>query len=66
MSCTSPESYCIRGTARYTEADLAGALADLDQALELNPDYPEAYNNRGATRQARGDLPGALADFNRA
>jgi hypothetical protein len=56
----------VSGTARHTQGDLAGALADLDQTLELNPSYPEGYNNRGATRQARGDLPGALADFNKA
>ena len=58
MNNTLAGVLCSRGVSRHSQGDLAGALADLDQALELNPGYPEAYNNRGATRQAGGDLAG--------
>jgi tetratricopeptide (TPR) repeat protein len=44
--------------------DLAGALADYDQALAINPDSAEAYLGRAGVRHTLGDLAGALADYN--
>jgi tetratricopeptide (TPR) repeat protein len=55
-----------RGASRYESGDLAGALADFDEALRLQPALAAAYNNRGATRYEFGDLAGALADFEEA
>jgi tetratricopeptide (TPR) repeat protein len=42
---------------RYHEA-----IADLDQALTLNPYYANAYQNRSVARRALGDKAGADAD----
>jgi tetratricopeptide (TPR) repeat protein len=61
-----PEGWNNRGAARYARGDVAGALADLDRALDLRPEYPEALNNRGIVRHRLGDAAGALADFDRA
>jgi tetratricopeptide (TPR) repeat protein len=41
-------------------------LADLDQAVAIEPRYAEAWNNRGIVRQALGSPAQALADFDRA
>jgi hypothetical protein len=49
-----------------TTCDSAGALADLDVALEPAPDHATSYVNRGTARKQVGDLPGALADLDRA
>ncbi|WP_457629749.1 tetratricopeptide repeat protein [Oceanithermus sp.] len=42
------------------------ALASLDKALELAPEYLPALFNRGVLRYEMGDEEGALADFDRA
>src|SRR5262249_50100047 len=55
-----------RGAARYAQGDVAGALADFDRALQIDPLHGATYNNRGSARHAAGDLAGALADFDRA
>jgi tetratricopeptide (TPR) repeat protein len=58
--------YFKRGKA-YLEArtdarDLHLAIADLTQAIELNPNYAEAYHQRGIAFRRYGDLTSALAD----
>jgi tetratricopeptide (TPR) repeat protein len=55
-----------RGTARQTERDLPGALADFDQALAIVPDQAMTLVSRGKARMEKGALEGALADFDRA
>ncbi|HEX3504769.1 MAG TPA: tetratricopeptide repeat protein, partial [Xanthobacteraceae bacterium] len=42
------------------------ALASLDRAVTLNPDYAEAWLNRGNTLQNLKRLPEALASYDRA
>ncbi len=46
--------------------DLATAIRDYDQAIQLNPKLATSYGNRGNARQAHGDLTGAIQDYNQA
>ncbi|MBC1296584.1 tetratricopeptide repeat protein [Nostoc sp. UCD122] len=61
-------AYFARGAARYGMEDSQGALADLNEAIRLNPEGIEdtAYSARGLIRAKQGDLKGALADLNEA
>jgi tetratricopeptide (TPR) repeat protein len=42
------------------------ALADLDEAIRLNPQYQNAYQNRSHARKAAGDSAGSSADAQKA
>ena len=55
-----------RGTLRLAQEDLDGALADLNEAVRLDPEDGRNYNNRALARQAKGDVTGALADYREA
>jgi tetratricopeptide (TPR) repeat protein len=59
-------AYNNRGNVRQLMGDVAGAIADYDQAIRFDPGYASAYTNRGYARQVKGDLDGALADCERA
>ncbi len=63
---SSDFAYHNRGQARHLKGDVAGALADYDQAIRLEPMGAKLYSNRGIARQAKGDVAGALADFDAA
>ena len=43
--------------------DLDGALADLNQAIQIDPSLVAAYTERGLTYEAKGDTQRARADF---
>ena len=58
----SAEGYTLRALLR-SRADPAGALADLDQALTLEPDHPRARRARGLASMNREDYEAAEADF---
>jgi tetratricopeptide (TPR) repeat protein len=58
--------YNIRSVIRILKGDTAGALQDLQTAIELNPNYAESFSNRGVTRSLRGDQSGAAADYDKA
>lgn len=59
-------AYNGRGGAKDDLKDYAGAIADYDKAIELDPECAEAYNNRGLAKKDLKDYSGAMADYNKA
>lgn len=55
-----------RGAARAAAGDRAGAFADYDAALQMNPHLAAAFNNRAVARLDAGDFDAALADLREA
>ncbi len=57
----------LRAAARLESGDAAGAVADLDEALRLEPEAgAELFVHRGRARLRLNDERGAAADFDRA
>lgn len=54
------------GLAKQNKGDWAGAMADYNEAIRLDPNYSAAYDNRGNVKGEKGDLNGAMADINQA
>lgn len=52
--------------SKLEQRNIQGAIADLDRAIQLEPQNPEAYLNRGAVRQMGGNMQGALSDYTQA
>ncbi len=52
-----------RGFAYFLKGDLDPALADFQQAIQLDPKDAVAFNNRGLIYQFKDDLDHAIADF---
>ncbi|MEM8613507.1 MAG: hypothetical protein AAGF93_15910, partial [Cyanobacteria bacterium P01_H01_bin.105] len=52
-----------RSVVRFRLKDTEGALADVNRALELQPQFSDAYINRSLIRFDRGDRSGALSDI---
>ena len=42
------------------------AIADLDQAIRLKPDFADAYFSRGLAYSDKGDYDRAITDFDQA
>ena len=59
-------SRAMRGVGYYTKGDLDSAIADFNQALQIDPKFANAYSTRGEIYEAKGDLDSAIADFSRA
>ena len=53
----------MRGRARLEAGDPAGARADADSALSLNPRQLSALELRAEAARRLGDLPAALVDL---
>ncbi len=56
-------AYALRGLAFLDRGDIAHAIADLNQAVALAPDFAPAYQNRGNAWYARGNYGQAIADY---
>lgn len=55
--------FLISGKHKSRQGDWAGALADFNQALAIDPQNAGAYSRRGVARQMAGDFSGALSDY---
>jgi tetratricopeptide (TPR) repeat protein len=60
------EPWFLRGVAKYSLDDFAGAEADCTAAIERNPYVVSIYELRGLTRIQQEKFPEAIADYNRA
>ncbi|MDD1428124.1 tetratricopeptide repeat protein [Dolichospermum sp. ST_sed9] len=57
------EAYNNGGLAKSESGDKAGAIADYNQAITINPQLAVAYNNRGLAKSESGDKAGAIKDL---
>jgi tetratricopeptide (TPR) repeat protein len=56
-------AYNNRGVAWETKGDLDRAIADWNQAIQLDPKDAKPYYKHGLAFERKGDLRDALADF---
>jgi chemotaxis protein methyltransferase WspC len=63
-AATSAEAYCLLGTIRQAQGDVAGAEQSFQKALYLDPSHHESLVHLGLLAQRRGDATGA-ANFRR-
>ncbi len=62
----SSETYQGRGVAYRVEGKLDLAMADYNQAIQLDPKNQYAYNSRGNVYGDKGDYDRAIADYTKA
>jgi tetratricopeptide (TPR) repeat protein len=58
--------YFHRGNAYNKKGEYDRAIADFNQAIQLNPKDAKAFNNRGNAYDEKGEYNRAIADFNEA
>ncbi|MGL5059475.1 MAG: tetratricopeptide repeat protein, partial [Microcoleus sp.] len=58
--------YFYRGTAYSRKGEYERAIADYNQAIQLNPKLAEAFYNRGTAYSNKGEYDRAIADYDRA
>ena len=59
-------AYCNRGHGLTEKRELDRALADLNEAIRIDPAYACAYTNRGHVYAFKRDLEHAMADYDEA
>ncbi|MDZ8133711.1 MAG: tetratricopeptide repeat protein [Nostoc sp. DedQUE04] len=57
------EDFISLGGAKADKKDYRGAIANYNQALQINPNNPDAYFRRGAAYNELKDYPTAFKDF---
>lgn len=62
----SAEARLLLGTTKLQVNDYSGALADLQKAVELNPNLPDVYTFYGLALMSTGDQAGAQKAFEQA
>lgn len=60
------EDFSNRGADKAEKGDFAGAIADFDRAIALDPASADAHYNRGATRVQQDDYAAAITDLEKA
>ncbi|MCG9889945.1 MAG: tetratricopeptide repeat protein [Thermosynechococcaceae cyanobacterium MS004] len=65
-SAPKADDFVLQADEKYNTGDLKGAIADLGQAIRLDPKSAVAYRNRGFVRNELGDKQGAIADYGQA
>lgn len=60
------EDFLNQGLHKAKEGDYRGAIADFNQALQINPNDAQAYHNRGIARFKLGETQGAIENFTQA
>jgi tetratricopeptide (TPR) repeat protein len=58
-------AYYNRGSAHWRRLDFAAAIADENEAIEIDPKFANAYGARGRAYAFKGDHAGAIADFSK-
>ena len=61
-----PEAYYTRGHAHFQKGEYDPAIADYNQAIQLDPDNAQAYYKRGVTHENFGHPRLAMIDFEQA
>ena len=61
-----PLAYNNRGNAYYNRSEWTKAIADLSEALALDPNCAEAHNSRGSLYDNMGQHDKAIADYTEA
>ena len=56
-------AYYRRGLARARREDEANAVADFNQAIQIDATYTDAYHNRGISLRQMGNADSAIVDF---
>ena len=55
--------YTMRGNAKRNLGDFEGAIADQNQALDIDPFYADGYFNRSSAKYKMKDFDGAIYDY---
>lgn len=62
----NPDALINRANKRAVKGDLAGAIADFDAAIDINPAKATAFYNRGYLQNLAGNYQLAIEDCNQA